>query len=187
MMDKIETLRLLSRHRTDEVVVTTMTVTWVWPSITGNPDLDFPSYGVMGQAAQVGLGIAIGRPDKKVWVLNGDGSQLMHLGSIASIVSAEPKNLVLFIFQNDLYEMTGSQPIPAAGRIDFAALGKAIGMKNGYNFDSIAELDARLPEVLKEEGPILVALKVGAAEIPNPWTPTMRDEVRRFKGVLAWL
>ncbi len=187
MMDKLETLRLLSRHRTNEIVITTMTQTWIWPSITANADLDYPAYGVMGHAASVGLGVAIGRPDRRVWILNGDGSQLMYLGSIASIVSAGARNVVLFILQNDQYEMTGGQPIPGARRIDFAMVGKGLGMKNGYNFDSLSDLDAKLPGILKEEGPTIVALKIGTAEVANPRSPIMREEVRRFREVLARL
>jgi len=185
-MDRTEMLRVLAKHRTDEIVVTTMTTTWMWPSITNNPDLDYPAYGVMAQGASIGLGIALGRPDRKVLVLNGDGSQLMHLGSIVSIANAGAKNLVLFVVQNDQYEMTGGQPIPMAGKIDFASAGKALGMKNGYRFDDPSEFDTELPHILREEGPTIVALRV-SGPLGERRRPNMKQEVRRFREMMLKL
>lgn len=186
MMDRTETLKVLAKHRTDELVLTTMTTTWLWPLITNNPDLDYPAIGVMGQGASIAMGVALGCPNRKVLILNGDGSQLMNLGSIVSIASSGLKNLVLFIIENDKYEMTGGQPIPLAGRIDFAGAGKALGMRNGYCFDNLAEFDAKLPAILREEGPILVTLKV-TGPLPVRRSPRMKEEVRRFQKVLSSL
>ena len=66
----------------------------------------------MGLDSSHGLGLALGRPDKRVIVLQGDGSLLMNLGSLVTIAAVAPKNLVHLVAQNDTYEANGSQPIP---------------------------------------------------------------------------
>ena len=79
MFNKEECLQIIAKHRTDEVVIATMGVTVPWGQISDHP-LDYASVGsAMGHAADFGLGIALARPDKKVLVLNGDGSMLMCL------------------------------------------------------------------------------------------------------------
>ena len=77
MLIKEECLQLIADQRTDEIVVTTMGSTVPWGKISTHP-LDFASVGsAMGHAADFALGIALARPDKRVVVINGDGSMLM--------------------------------------------------------------------------------------------------------------
>ena len=69
----------------------------------------------MGKASSIGLGIALARPDKKVLVIDGDGSLLMNLGSLVTVANMSPKNLVHFVYQNGTYGVSGGQPIPGSG------------------------------------------------------------------------
>ena len=97
MLIKEECLQLIANHRTDEVVVTTMGTTVPWGKISTHP-LDYASVGsAMGHAADFALGIALAKPDKKVIVLNGDGSMLMCLGTLATItaLNTPPLNYLL--------------------------------------------------------------------------------------------
>jgi len=100
-----------------DVVITTMAPARDWMAMSKGSmaALDLvlvPS--AMGQATSMGLGIALAQPDRRVIVCNGDGSMLMNLGSMVSIVAAAPKNLVLLVFDNGVYEVTGAQVTPGA-------------------------------------------------------------------------
>ena len=109
----------------NEVVVTTMSVTRAWGRLSDH-DLDFASTdSAMGHAADLALGIALARPKRTVICLNGDGSMLMTLGTLATVVGAGASNLVLIVVDNGSYEITGSQAVPAAGLIDYAAMAEA--------------------------------------------------------------
>ena len=66
----------------------------------------------MGKASSVGLGVALARPDVRVLVLDGDGSLLMNLGSLVTIASQAPKNLVHVVFDGATYDTSGAQPTP---------------------------------------------------------------------------
>src|SRR6476660_1828602 len=120
MMTCDELLAPLAGARSDAVVVTTMAAVRAWGRHSSS-DLDFASAdSAMGHAADLALGIALARPERKVVCLNGDGSMLMSLGTLVLAVEQEARNFVLFICQNDTYEITGHQPIPGAARVDFA-------------------------------------------------------------------
>jgi thiamine pyrophosphate-dependent acetolactate synthase large subunit-like protein len=104
-------------HRTDEVVVTTMSVTRPWGRLSSH-ELDFASAdSAMGHAADLALGVALARPDKRVLCLNGDGSMLMTLGTLATAAGSGARNYVLVVVENGSYEITGHQPIPGHGSV----------------------------------------------------------------------
>ncbi|MBI4495234.1 MAG: thiamine pyrophosphate-binding protein [Chloroflexi bacterium] len=170
MMDGNEVLRVLALARTDEVVVTTMSTAREWPRFSRREALDVPLLGCMGKASSLGLGIALARPERRVLVLDGDGSLLMNLGSLATVAGLAPGNFVHFVFENGTYDTTGGQPIPAAGVVDFAGLALEAGYRAAYEFDDLDELQAALPTILGEEGPILVDVKVepGWSHSPFP-------------------
>jgi len=75
----------------------------------GEPNDDFIAMGSMGCAVGIGLGIALSRPSKKVFVLTGDGALLMKLGSIATALRYKPENLEIIVIENDLHDSTGGQ------------------------------------------------------------------------------
>lgn len=169
-MDGMEALHAIADLRTDEVVVTHMSTAWEWPRLSRRPDLDLPLTGCMGKASSLGLGIALGRPDVRVLVLDGDGSLLSNLGSLVTIAHMAPCNLVHFVFENGTYDTSGGQPIPGAGKVDFAGLALEAGYRSAYEFDDLDDLRWSLPDILKEEGPVLVCLKVepGWSTSPRP-------------------
>ncbi len=124
MMKREECFRILARHIKDEAVVATYSSAVDWVEIAPRP-LNYLSIGAMGLDSSHGLGLALGRPDKRVIVLQGDGSLLMNLGSLVTIAAVAPKNLVHFVAQNDTYEANGSQPIPNP-KVDFAGMARGV-------------------------------------------------------------
>src|SRR5262245_61226951 len=160
MMAKDELLGPLARLRGDALVVTTMAAVRAWGRHSTS-ELDFASAdSAMGHAADLALGLALGRPERKVVCLNGDGSMLMSLGSLVTIVESGARNLVLFVMENRTYEITGNQPVPGAGTVDFAALARGAGIKRVYVFDTADDCSRRMPEVLEGAGPVCVVAHV---------------------------
>ena len=160
MLSKEELLRPLAELRTDEVVVTCMSVTRPWGRFS-NHALDFASAdSAMGHTADLALGIALAQPNRRVLCLNGDGSMLMSLGVLATIVEAGPKNLVLFVLENGSYEITGNQPIPGTGRIDFGGFARAAGFPRVYDLAWVSDFERVLPAILSKEGPIFVTVQM---------------------------
>lgn len=160
MMDVRRTLEILSAHRTDEVVIGTMTSGREWASISRNQAMDWPLTGCMGKASSLGLGVALAQPDKRVIVLDGDGSLLMNLGTLVTIGNQAPRNLVHFMLDNGVYETTGGQPVPGSRAVDFGAMALAAGYKHAYLFDDLAKFEAAIERVLHEDGPTFATLRV---------------------------
>jgi thiamine pyrophosphate-dependent acetolactate synthase large subunit-like protein len=186
MMTSREALEVLARHRGDRVVLTTMTAVALWPELSDTP-LDFaylPS--AMGQGPALGLGLALAQPGRGVIVVNGDGSLLMSLGSLVTLAD-HPANVYLLVLDNALYEVTGGQPTPGAGRVDFAGLARAAGIGRVYSFATAADWSAGAAEALTGPGPVFVWLKVeGRLGQKTPKAPRpMREQIDRLRRALG--
>jgi len=156
VLTSAQLLEGLARFRTDEVVVTTMSSARPWGHISDH-ELDFASIdSAMGHGAGLALGIALARPERKVVCLNGDGSMLMTLGTLATVAGAAPLNLILFVCDNGTFEITGNQPVAGAGRVDHAAMAEAAGFRNVFRFDDPRDYIEALPDVLSAIGPTFV-------------------------------
>ena len=114
MMRRDECFRKIAEHRGGAIVVAAYTSAFEWMAIDPSP-LNFVSVGAMGQASSHALGLAIGLPDRRIVVLDGDGSLLMNLGSLVTIAEAGPENLVHFVVENGTYEANGATRSRGAG------------------------------------------------------------------------
>jgi sulfopyruvate decarboxylase subunit beta len=160
VLTTVEVLAPLARLRTDEVVVTTMSVVRPWGRLSTHP-LDFASAdSAMGHAADLALGIAIARPERRVLCVNGDGSMLMTLGTLVTVAQAKATNLTLFVIDNGTYEITGNQSVPGGGQVDYSAMALAAGFPLAFSYDNAREYAAALPGILSQSGPTLVSLTV---------------------------
>jgi len=169
-----------------EIVITTMTPARDWMLLPQHP-LDLvlvPS--AMGSAPSMGLGLALAQPNRRVIVCNGDGSMLMNLGSLVSIVNARATNFAVIVFVNGTYEVTGSQPVPGAGVVDYAALARAAGLESVHAYASIDDWRSDVRKVLETTGPTFVALAVEPVHgQPGPKSPgPARERARRFMQAL---
>ncbi|MGE0160891.1 MAG: thiamine pyrophosphate-dependent enzyme [Gemmatimonadales bacterium] len=151
-----QVLAPLHAHRTDEVVVTTMSAARPWGRLSNHP-LDLASVdSAMGHGADLALGIALARPERRVICLNGDGSMLMTLGTLATVVGAGATNLVIVVCDNGRFETTGNQPVAGAGHIDHAAFARAAGFPSVHRFEDARSYAESLPSILRAPGPTLV-------------------------------
>jgi sulfopyruvate decarboxylase subunit beta len=186
MMKRDEMLKAFARRRQDEIVVAVymaaQELTYISPR-----DLNYTFIGAMGQGSSHALGLALGRPDKKVIVFDGDGSLLMNLGSLVTIADQAPKNYIHCLCENGCYETNGSVLTPRSGRIRFAEMAKTAGYKKTYEISDLAEWENKLPEILKAEGPVFVTLKVEPGEAyPENFARLYSTEHRdKFRQALA--
>jgi thiamine pyrophosphate-dependent acetolactate synthase large subunit-like protein len=184
MLTRDQLLEPLARRRTDEVVVTTMSVVRPWGKYSDH-DLDFASAdSAMGHAADLALGIAMAQPGRKVICINGDGSMLMSLGTLATIIESGVDNLVLFVAVNGTFEITGNQPIAAAPTIDFAAMARAAGFARVFDFDDRARYEARLDDILSAAGPTFVSARCERGS-EGPISRTAQEASRYLQVSLA--
>jgi len=123
---------------------------------------NFYMLGSMGLASSIGLGLALARPERRVIVLDGDGSVLMNLGTLATIAHHAPENYLLVILDNCCYGSTGSQPTCTHLGTDLAALAKAAGIKSVRK----VERPGDLAEALQGKGVIVVKVEAGNASVP---------------------
>ncbi len=163
MMKRDECLQVLARHRTDEIVVAVYKAAQEWLHISPS-DLNYTFTGAMGQGSSHALGLALGRPDRRVIVLDGDGSLLMNLGTLVTIANAAPKNLVHCLCQNGTYETNGAVRIPGGGKVSFTGLAREAGYPKTCAFDKLDDWERAVDRLLKEDGPIFVDLKVEPGE-----------------------
>jgi len=162
-----EFLRTLAGRYTGQLVVSVYTTCFEWMAI--RPDaLNYVAVGAMGQAGSHALGLALGQPDQEVWVLDGDGSLLMNLGSLVTLAGAKPKNLTHFVFQNGSYEANGRASLPVAHAIDFAAMARAAGIADAHQFSEPEVLDHWLLHRGPATGPALVDLRVLSSATSYP-------------------
>lgn len=191
MMDMELALSQIARYRTDEIVIATMGARLLWPSYS-NSDADLLLTAPMGGVPDIALGIALARPDVRVWAFNGDGCMLMYLGSLATVAEAVPSNLVLFVMDNREWGRCGHVPLPAADTLDFAGFSRDAGWRQVYDLQSPEELDAAMPRIRTEMGPVFVNLRVTTPEHNRAGTSysqrmaTRAETVRRYgKGGVA--
>jgi phosphonopyruvate decarboxylase len=181
-----------------DVVISSMGAAREWMALGPLHPLDFvyvPS--AMGHAVPLGLGLALAQPDRRVIVLVGDGSLLMNLGSLATVSAERAANLVLVVFDNGVYEITGAQPTPATvggdsvragpSRVDYAAVARACGLTSVHSFGELGAWQAGLPGVLAAVGPTIAVLAVEpvpGAKGPRSPGPT-KDRATAFMAALG--
>lgn len=191
MIDMEQALSQIAKYRTDEVVIATMSARLLWPSYSKS-DADLLFTAPMGGVPGIALGIALARPDVRVWAFNGDGCTLMYLGCLATIAGAMPSNLVLFVMDNREWGRCGHVPLPAADKLDFAGFSRDAGWQHVFNILLPEELDAAMPRIKAEQGPVFVNLRVTTPEHNRAGTSysqqmaTRSETVRRYgKGGVA--
>jgi sulfopyruvate decarboxylase subunit beta len=187
-MKRDEVLKVLAGHVGDDIVVGVYQSLFDWMAIAPR-DLNYLSTGAMGQASSHALGLALGRPDRRVLVLDGDGSLLMNLGSLVTVAAAAPENFYHFVFVNGCYEVNGAHAIPGGRCTDFAGLARAAGYAHAIGCVDLADFKARIATILAARGPVFAALAVEAgAAYPRDYDAIHSAEARdRFRTALRAL
>ncbi|HVY14604.1 MAG TPA: thiamine pyrophosphate-dependent enzyme [Rhodopila sp.] len=165
MMYAADVLALIAEHRGDAIVISGRGGRH-WMAISDTV-MDLPlGDPAMGGHAGFGLGLALAQPDRRVILFDSEGDILMSLGQLPTIAEQAPANFYHFVLDNEVYATTGGQPVPNAGKVDYAAVAKASGYPSAYGFDRLESVKQALPRIMAAPGPVFVALKV-APEVEN--------------------
>ena len=149
---------------------------------------DFLTVGSMGHSSSIALGVAINKPDQKIWCVDGDGAVLMHMGSMAVLGANKPNNLVHVVINNGAHETVGGMPT-VAGSIDLVGVAKACGYPYAVKVDSFEALDSEL-KAAKERNElslIEVSCSIGARDDLGRPTTTALENKENFMEYLKTL
>ena len=160
MLNPVDIFNVFKPHRGDAIVTSAGTAGRHWQDVSDQPARDIALGGAMGHTTSAAFGLALGLPEEKVVLFDAEGSLLMNLGVIASIAGKQPKNFVHFVLDNECYATTGGQPVPNATGIDYAAMAKGAGYASAYNFDDLEDFATRIEDIMNEDGPVMVAIKI---------------------------
>jgi len=186
MMKRDEAFRILAEHVRHDIVVSTYSSAFDWLEIRPHA-LNYVAVGAMGLASSHALGLAIGRPDRRVVVLDGDGSLLMNLPTLVTIAEVAPSNLVYFVSVNRTYEANGGHPIPGSSFVDFSAIAKGAGWLKVHSHSELEAFREELPSILSQQGPVFVSLHAEAGRAtPSNYAFIHSDKAReQFREHLA--
>ncbi|EGC77161.1 phosphonopyruvate decarboxylase [Treponema denticola] len=120
---------------------------------------DFLTVGSMGHASQIALGIALSKPGKKIFCIDGDGAAIMHLGGLTAIGSQRPKNMVHIILNNGAHDSVGGQPT-VGRKINLCSIAFACGYTKVVSVKTIKELETQLEYLSSAEGSFLIEVLV---------------------------
>ena len=132
---------------------------------------DFLTVGAMGHASQIALGIALQKPERRVYCFDGDGASIMHMGNMAITASMKCKNYVHIVFNNGAHDSVGGQPTVGL-KIDFCAIAQAVGYKAAYSVETMEALEAKLAEFKNAEGPVFLQICVKKGNRKDLGRPT---------------
>ena len=149
---------------------------------------DFLTVGSMGHSSSIALGVAINKPEQRIWCIDGDGAVLMHMGSMAVLGANKPKNLIHVVINNGAHETVGGMPT-VAGSIDLVKIAIACGYPNAVCVDNFDDLDKELENAKDRNELSLIEVKcsIGAREDLGRPTTTALENKQNFMEYLKSL
>ena len=133
---------------------------------------DFLTVGSMGHSSSIALGIAIHRPNAKIWCIDGDGAVLMHMGAMALIGDIRPENMVHILLNNGAHETVGGMPT-AVGKTDWVGVAKALGYSYAVSVNDYQSLDQELVDARKRNGLVFIEVKCALGSRKDLGRPTV--------------
>ena len=183
MIDRYQAIEtILAAVEPDDLVLSTTGMISREVFVADDRPGNFYMIGSMGLVSALGLGLALLSPAQRVFVLEGDGSALMSLGTLALIAASGPANLVHIVLDNEAYESTGAQPSISA-QLDLAQVGQSCGYATAVRVADIEALGAALRQACSAPGPSFILIKAAIAPVAGiprvSHTPTqIRDRFR---------
>lgn len=160
MPSRYETLRTINQFK-DENTIQLATTGKTGRELYEIEDAvnNFYMVGSMGCVSSLGLGLAYTRKDKDVIIIDGDGSMLMRMGSLATNGYYQPKNMLHILLDNLSHDSTGGQRT-VSNNVNFVEITAACGYENSYYVHSLEELQAKIVEWKKTKGLTFLYLKI---------------------------
>lgn len=173
-MKRYDCLKSLASEVNDALVVSSAgAMTLEWNSL--HPNDGNLRVRTLGLCSSIALGMALGLPHRKVVVLDGDGSLLMNLCSLPTIARMRPTNLVHIVFDNEVYEASGSKKTATGAGTDLVGIARAAGIKNSQWAKTVDEFAKRAAAALGGNELCFIGVKVSTERTAVPPFPI--DEV----------
>lgn len=149
---------------------------------------DFLTVGSMGHSSSIALGVAVNKPQQRIWCIDGDGAVLMHMGAMAVVGANKPDNLIHIVINNGAHETVGGMPT-VAGEMDLVAIAKACGYPYAVWVDNLDDLDKELEAAKNRNELSLIEVKcsIGAREDLGRPTTTALENKQNFMRYLITL
>lgn len=149
---------------------------------------DFLTVGSMGHSSSIALGVAVSKPEQRIWCVDGDGAVLMHMGSMAVMGANRPSNIIHVVINNGAHETVGGMPT-VAGSIDLVKIALACGYPNAVCVDNFKDLDYELEAAKQRNELSLIEVKcsIGARDNLGRPTTTALENKQNFMKYLSTL
>ena len=153
-----------------------------------NHKYDFLTVGSMGHSSSIALGIALNKPNTKIWCVDGDGAVLMHMGAMAVIGNNRPNNMIHIVINNEAHETVGGMPTVAGG-IDMVTIAKSCGYPYAVSVSTSKSLDSELEAAKKRNMLSFIEVKsaIGARDDLGRPTTTSLENKQNFMEYLETL
>ncbi|PKB67637.1 MAG: hypothetical protein BZY82_02640 [SAR202 cluster bacterium Io17-Chloro-G3] len=174
MIRSLEALRAIHVRRGNALVVATMTGRREWAEISDQPQYDMV-INSMGKASNFGLGLALAQPQRRVIVIDGDGSFLMNINTIITTSGKQPLNMIHIVLENGGYTATGGEPLAGTGVTNFTEMAAGAGFAAAYEFSELEDFVGALDKILTQDGPVFVMLHVQHEQLPRKQLPTAAE------------
>ena len=187
MIDRYKAIQaVLRRVNPEDLVLSTTGMISREVFIADDRPGNFYMIGSMGLLSSFGLGLALQFPGQRVYVLEGDGSALMSLGTLPLIATEGPDNLFHVILDNEAYESTGAQP-SISSKVDLDEIAKSSGYPRVARAEDLGSLEDALSDCYTNPGPHLILVKANIAPVDGiPRIPHPPTEIRdRFRDQIA--
>ncbi len=146
---------------------------------------DFLTVGSMGHSSSIALGLALQKPDRRVWCLDGDGAALMHLGAMAVIGANRPANLIHIVLNNEAHESVGGMPT-VADRVDLCAVARACGYPCALSVDSPESLERALAKAVAAGQLTFLEVKCALGARSDLGRPTTTPQENKAAFMAHW-
>jgi thiamine pyrophosphate-dependent acetolactate synthase large subunit-like protein len=187
-MPLVAALEVLRELHGEQLVITSMGPTREWQKWPAEPLVFHYIPSTMGGVVPLALGVALARPEREVIALCGDGSLLMSLGCLVTVAAENAENLTIVLFDNGVYEVTGSQTTAAgAAGVDWPRLVAACGIANLQAIDELEDWREALETMFDRPGPRVVVLRVEpirndfSITSPGPMAPRVAELRKTLK------
>jgi phosphonopyruvate decarboxylase len=160
MFDSADMFQAFVKHREKAIVLVTGTSGRDWRDVSDDENRDLSLQGAMGQTNTAALGFALAQPSEKVVLFDSEGALQMNMGVLGTVAGMKPKNFFHFLMDNECYATTGGQPVPNAGDINYAGMAREAGYAATFEFDNLEDFADSIEAIMKEEGPVFVAMKM---------------------------
>lgn len=176
---------VIDQLKSDDIVVSTTGKTSrevfeYRESLNQTHEKDFLTVGAMGHTSSIAMGIAIESKNRNVFCIDGDGSVLMHMGSLAiNGMMKGVQNFKHIVINNGAHDSVGGQPT-VAFEIDFPQIAKASGYTMVNTAHEAGEIEQKLREIIDHKGRAFLEIKVNKGARNNLGRPTVSPKENKL-------